>query len=442
MEIKRTNIDDLNFRLALEVSKEDYSEKKRKALNDYRRQAEIRGFRKGMAPVSLIEKMHGMQALVESVNSIISESLNKYITDNNLNILGEPLPNDELQQKINWDKDEKYEFIFDCALAPEVKVALGKSDKIDSYEVEVSEEAKNNYKSNMLRQFGKLEPAEVVEEEDFIVADLLQNSEVKVAGTYITLKTIENKTIKKKFIGKKVGDKFVVDVNKAFANEVDRAALLKLKKEDLTAIDPEYEVEIKEIKRVIEATPGIEIYDRMFGKGEVKNEQEFEAKIAERIAAEYQRECDFRFMLDAKEYLIKKTDIKVPEAFMKRWLFNINEGKITMADIEKEFDLFLKDFRWQLIRQFIMKEQKYEIKREDLVLAAKQVASYQFAMYGLNDVPDEQLTKYAESILANEKEGRRIYEKAEEDLVLKYVKETVSLNTKKITADELQKLNA
>ena len=147
-------------------------------------------------------------------------------------------------------------------------------------------------------------------------------------------------------------------------------------------------------------------------------------------------------MLDAKEYLIKKTDIKVPEAFMKRWLFNINEGKITMADIEKEFDLFLKDFRWQLIRQFIMKEQKYEIKREDLVLAAKQVASYQFAMYGLNDVPDEQLTKYAESILANEKEGRRIYEKAEEDLVLKYVKETVSLNTKKITADELQKLNA
>lgn len=442
MEIKRTNIDDLNFRLSLEVSKEDYSEKKKKALNDYRRQAEIRGFRKGMAPMSLIEKMHGVQALVESVNGVISESLNKYIVDNKLNILGEPLPNDELQKKINWEKDEKYEFIFDCAMAPEVKVALGKSDKIVSYEVEVSEEAKANYKSNMLRQFGKLENTEEVKDEDFIVADMVQDGEVKAENSYITLKTIENKTIKKKFLGKKVGDKFAVDVNKTFTNEADRAALLKVKKEDLESINPNYEVVIKEIKTVVEAKPSSEIYDRMFGKGTVKNEQEFDAKIAERIAAEYQRECDFRFMIDAKEYLIKKTDIKVPESFMKRWLYNINEGKFTMEDIEKEFDLFLKDFRWQLIRQFIMKEQKYEIKREDLVEAAKQVASYQFAMYGLNDVPDEQLTKYAESILANEKEGRRIYEKAEEDLVLKYVKETVTLNKKSITADELQKLNA
>lgn len=441
MEIKKTQIDDLNFRLSLNIAKEDYAAKKKKALNDYRQKADIRGFRKGMAPMSLIEKMHGVSALVESVNNVISESLNNYIQENKLNILGEPLPNDELQKKIDWEKEENFEFIFDLALAPELNFTLSKEDKIVSYKPEVSQKAKDEYKSNLLRQFGKLEPTDEIHEEDFIVADLTQG-ETKIEGTYITLKTIESKTIKKKFLGKKVGDKFVIDVNKAFVNEADRAALLKVKKDELANIKPEYEVEIKEIKTLVEAQQNQDLYDRLFGKGNVKNEEEFDAKITERIATEYQRESDYRFMLDAREYLIKKADIKVPEAFMKKWLFTINEGKFTMEDIEKDFDLFLKDFRWQLIRQYIFKQQKMQLKREDLVNTAKQIAKYQFAMYGLNDVPDEQLTNYAESILSNEKEARRIYEKAEEDMVLEYVKKSVTLTSKKISIDELQKLNS
>ena len=286
-----------------------------------------------------------------------------------------------------------------------------------------------------------MEPTDVISDEDFIIADFIQNGEVKAAGSYVTLKTIADEQVKSLFIGKKVGDKFTVNVNEAFTNETDRAAMLKVKKEELASLDPVFEIEIKEIKTIKEAELSQELYDRIFGKDKVTDEAGFDAKIEERIAAEYQREADFRFMLDAKEYLLKKTDIKVPEEFMKRWLFTINEGKFTMEQIEKEFPLFLKDFRWQLIRQYIMKEQKMEIKREDLLAEAKKIASYQFAMYGLNDVPEEQLTSYAESLLANEQEGRRVYEKREEDMVLDYVKETVTLAEKSVTIEELQNMN-
>lgn len=441
MEIKKTQIDDMNFRLSLNVVKEDYVEKKKKALNDFRKQADIKGFRKGMAPMSLIEKMHGISALVDSVNKVISDSLNKYIEDNKLNILGEPLPNDELQQKIDWEKDESYEFIFDLALSPTVDFNLSKDDKIVSYNVPVTKEAIANQKENILRQAGKMEVMELVGEDDFIVADLAQG-DTKIENTYISLKTIENKTNKKKFLGKKVGDKIEVDVNKVFTNEVDRAALLKVKKEELANIAPDWEITLKEIKGVVPAVSGQEVYDRIFGKDVVKDEASFEAKIEEKLAAENQREADYRFMLDAREYLINKTNIKVPEAFMKRWLFTINEGKFTMADIEKDFDLFVKDFRWQLIRQYIMKEQKMQITKEELLENAKEIARYQFAMYGLNDVADEQLSHYAETLLSNEKEGRRIYEKAEENKVIDYIKSVVTLEPKEISIDEIAKLNA
>ena len=253
MEIKRTDVDELNFRLNLQIVKEDYADKKKKMLNDYRRKAELKGFRPGMAPMSLIEKMHGTQALVESVNSIISESLNNYIQENNLHILGEPLPNEELQQKIDWAKDETFEFVFDCALSPEVKLELSKKNKITTYKVEISQEAKKNYRSNLLRQFGKLEPTDVVSDEDFIIADFIQNGEVKAAGSYITLKTIADEQVKSLFIGKKVGDKITVNVNEAFTNETDRAAMLKVKKEELASLDPVFEIEIKEIKTIKEA---------------------------------------------------------------------------------------------------------------------------------------------------------------------------------------------
>lgn len=440
MKLEKTKVDDLNFRLNVTVEKADCADKVKKSLNDYRRKADIKGFRKGMAPMSLIEKMHGITALAESVNSVLSESVNNYIAEEKLNILGEPLPNEELQKPIDWEKDTTYEFVFDVALSPEVKLQLSKDDKIVSYDVQITDDVKKQYKSNLLKQYGKLENAEAVGEEDFIIADLEQG-ETKIEGTYITLRTIENKTNKKKFIGKKPGDSFEVDVNKVFTNETDRAALLKVKKEELAAIEPLWKVTIKEVKTFVEAEQNQDLYDRLFGKDAVKTEAEFDARIEERIKSEYDQEAAFRFVLDTREYLMNKTNIQLPETFLKKWLYTINEGKFTMEDIEKDFALFLKDFRWQLIRQYIMNEQKMTVTREEVLAEAKKIAGMQFAMYGLNNVPQEQIDQYANTIISNEKEGRRIYEKTEEEKVIGYVKSVVTLEPKSISIDDLQKMN-
>ena len=439
MKVEQVKINDLTYQLNVNIEKAEAQEKKKKALNEYRKKVEIKGFRKGMAPMSLVEKMHGIQALVETVNQMISDAINTHITENKLNILGEPLPNEEKQKEIDWENAESYEFVFDIALAPKVEFTLSKDDKIVSYNVAVSEEAKKAYKSNMLKQFGKLENTESVKEEDFIIADLEQG-ENKVEGTYITLRQMAQEA-KGQFIGKKAGESFEVNVHETFVNETDRAALLKVKKEELASVEPMWKVTIKEVKTFVEAEQTQDLYDRMFGEGVVTDEAGFEAKIAERIALEYKQESDFRFVLDAREYLLNKTNIELPEEFMKRWLFTINEGKFTMEDIEKDFALFCKDFRWQMISQYIMREQKMEITREEVLAAAKQSAKYQFAMYGLNDVPEEQLNHYAESILANEKEGRRIVEKTEQDKVIGYVKSVVTLEEKEISIEDLQAMN-
>lgn len=440
MKVTQKQAEDLTLMVSLTIGNDDYAPKVKKILGDYRRNADIKGFRKGMAPMSMIEKMHGQSAMVDAVNNLISEGLNNYINENKLNIIGEPLANETEQKPVSWKAGEDMEFIFDIALAPKVEIALSADDMIAYYEAELSKEEIAKYKSNVLRQFGQLGVVDSIEQdEDFIIADLLQG-ETKIEGTYVALRSIEDKKIKKQFMGKKSGDTFDVDVNKAFANEADRAALLKVKKEELASVEPVWSLTVKEVKRFIEPEVNQELYNKMFGEGVVSTEEEFEAKVVERMRAEYAQESDYRFMLDARDYLIAKAAIAVPENFLKRWLFTANEGKFSMEDIEKDFHLFLKDFRWQMIRQYFVKEQKLEVNREDLLAQAKNIAAYQFAMYGLPNVPEEQLNQYAESLLSNEKEGRRIFDKVEEDKVIGYVRSVVKLDKKSVSVEKLREM--
>lgn len=439
MEIKHQNNDNLTIEVELKFVKEDYSERKKKNLNNFRKNADIRGFRKGMAPMSLIEKMHGHTALADAINDLIAENLNKFIQEQNLSLIGEPLPSETANVENDWDNGEEFRFVFDLALAPKVDFTLSKDDHIVYYDVKVSAKAKKEYRSNLLKQSGKLENTDKVKDESFIIADLVQG-ENRVEGTYISLKSIEDKASKDLFIGKSAGDQFDIDVNAVFTNEADRASLLRVKKEELAGIDPLYNVTIKEVKDFVDGDLNQETYDKLFGEGVVTDEAQFDKKIEERLKAEYAQESEYRFMLDTREYLINKCDIKIPEDFMKRWLYVANDGKFTMEEIEKDFALFAKDFRWQLISGHIMKEQDLKVTKEQLLDQAIKLASYQFAMYGLNNVPQDQLVNYAESILANEKEGRRIAEKVEEDMVISYVRSVVTLDKQKITIEELHKL--
>lgn len=440
MKVTQKQAEDLTLMVSLTIGNDDYAPKIKKILGDYRRNADIKGFRKGMAPMSMIEKMHGQSAMVDAVNNLISEGLNNFINDNKLNIIGEPLANETEQKPVSWKAGEDMEFIFDIALAPKVDIALSADDKIVYYEADLSKDEIAKYKSNVLRQFGQLGIAESIDQdEDFIIADLIQG-ENRVEGTYVALRSIEDKKIKKQFMGKRAGDEIEVDVNKTFTNEADRAALLKIKKEELSTVEPMWKIIVKEVKRFVEPEINQDLFNKMFGEGVVTNEEGLDAKIVERMKAEYAQESDYRFMLDARDYLIEKAAITVPENFLKRWLFTANEGKFSMEEIEKDFGLFLKDFRWQMIRQYFVKEQKLDVNREDLLAQAKSIAAYQFAMYGLPNVPEEQLNQYAESLLSNEKEGRRIFDKVEEDKVIGYVRSVVKLDKKSVSVEKLREM--
>ena len=439
MKVTKKETQPLTYLVTVEIEKNEANEKKAKQLKEYRKKAEIKGFRKGMAPMGLIEKLYGPSAMNEAVNDLITEGINNHIKENNLDLIGEPLPNEELQKQIDIEKDEKFEFLYDMAVRPKVEVALDKKDKVVYYQIKVEDQAVKQYKDDMLRQFGSLEDTEKAGGEDFLVVDLEQGDK-KVEKTYITLKSIDEKN-KKQFVGKKVGDSFDVDVVKCFPNETDRASLLRVSKDEFDASNPVYTLTVKEVKTFTPAKIDQNLFDRAFGKDAVKDEKEFDKALEEKLKSEYKQESDWRFRRDLIDYIVKKADITLPEDFLKRWLFRVNDGKFTMEQIEKEFPLFLQDYRWQMITRKFFEDQKMKISREDLLGVAKEMTANQFAMYGIPNVPAETVNQYAEQMLNNEKELNRVYEKCEEDKVLDYVKSLITADVKDVTRDEMAIIN-
>ena len=435
MKVTKNAVDDLNMTVSIALEKEDWAELRKKKLNEYRRTADIRGFRRGMAPMSLIEKVHGGQALAEVVNKLVTDSLNNFIEENKLNLIGEPLPS-EKQSENNWADPDTFTFDFDLAVAPEVNLTVTADDKIPFYTVTVTKEALKEYKHGLLKQYGQLESAEASKEDDFVIADFV-SGEQKIEGAYVALRSMPE-DVKKEFVGLKKGDVKQVDIVRTFPNEADRAAMFHVKKEELETLPVEWTMTVGDIKTFVDAPLTQATFDQIFGEGACKDEAEFDAKVKERLQADYAQESDYRFMIDAKEYLIDKAAIQLPDAFMKRWIKTANGDKFTMEQIEAEYDLFAKDFRWNMIRTRIMKDQDLKVSKDDVMKQAKSMAAYQFAMYGMQNVPDEHLTKYAEQMLADHQQAERIIEKVEDDLVLTWVRNTATLENKKISLEKMR----
>ena len=434
MKIEQNRIDDLNLELTLSVTKEDYADSRKKKLNDFRRKAEIKGFRKGMVPMSLVEKMYGQQALADSVNDVIAEGINNFIQENGLKVLGEPLPSEDNPHN-DWVDGNDFTFKFDVAQNPEVSFELSKEDEVVYYTITVTEAAKKEMKDNLLKQYGSLEDGKKAKADDFIIVDFEQG-ETKVEGTYVALRNVAE-AVRKSFVGVKPGDVLDVNVNEAFENETDRASMLKVSKDELATLDPMFKMTVQSVKTFVNAPLTEETFEKIFG---VKTEEEFDAKIEERIRAEYAQEADFRFSKDAKTYLLEKANLTIAEKFLKRWIYVINEGKFTMEDIEKDWDLFIVDYKWQMVRGYLMDKYGVKIEEADLLASAKGFAAYQFAMYGMNNVPDEQLESFAKNILAQEEQGRRILDQVENEKTFAAVREVVTLKKKKISVDKFREL--
>ena len=435
MKLEQNRIDDLNLELTITVAAEDYAENRKKRLNDYRKKAEFKGFRKGMVPMSLVEKMYGPQALGDSVNDAVAAELNNFIQENNLRVLSEPLPSVD-QPETEWVAGNDFTFKFDIAENPEISFELSKDDEVTYYTITVTEAAKNEMKNNLLRQYGSLEEGEAAKEEDFIIVDFEQG-ETKVEGTYVALRNVAE-AARASFVGVKPGDVLDVNVNEAFENETDRASMLKVNKDELATLDPMFKMTVKNVKTFVNAPLTEETFEKIFG---VKTEAEFDAKVEERIRAEYAQEADFRFSKDAKTYLLEKANVTVAEKFLKRWIYVINDGKFTMEDIEKDWPLFIVDYKWQMVRSYLMQKYNVQIEEADLLASAKGFAAYQFAMYGMNNVPEEQLEAFAKNILSQEEQGRRILEQVENEKTFAAVREVVTLKKKKISVEKFRELN-
>ena len=437
MNITKNQVDDLNMTVSIALDKNDWAEPRKKKLNEYRRTADIRGFRRGMAPMSLIEKIHGGQALAEVVNTLVTDELNKFIDDNKLNLIGEPLPS-EKQSDNNWDNPDVFTFDFDLAVAPELNLTVTADDKIPYYTVTVTKAALEDYRHGLLKQFGQLESGEAAKEDDFVIADFVSGDQ-KIEGSYVSLRGMAD-DVKKEFVGLKKGDTRPVDIVKSFPNEADRAAMFHVKKEELETLPAEWTMTVNDVKTFVDAPLTQQTFDQIFGEGACKDEAEFDAKVKERLQEEYARESDYRFMIDAKEYLIDKAAIQLPDAFMKRWIKFANDDKFTMEQIEAEYDLFAKDFRWNMIRTKIMKDNDLKVGKDEVMKQAMSMAAYQFAMYGMNNVPEEHLTKYAEQLLADRQQAERIVEKVEDDMALTWVRKTATLEKKKISLEKMREL--
>lgn len=429
MNITKKQLDDLSLQVTVSLEEVDYNEKVRKALNDIRRKLEIKGFRKGMVPMGIVQKMYGKSTLLEQVHTIVSQGIDDYIKQEEIHIIGEPLASEE-QAEINWDVDKEFSFSFDLMLAPDVPVMVNKELHIPYIQKKVTDKQVEEYRKGLLDQHGTMEEAENVEKDDFLKVDLKQGERV-IPDTYLNLKTVEKQKDKKPFLGKVVGDTVEADINTLLSKDTDRAALLQIKPEELKEEkDPVFVFTIKEIKRFAPALENQELYDKLYGPGNVVSSEAFLEKIKEQIDRNNEGESNYRFGQDAKNILIEQAGIKLPEELLKRWLYEGNDGKFTMEQIEKDFPAFVEDFRWQLVREAVMKQGDLKVEKEDMIESAMVMARYQFAMYGLTDVSDEHLVSFAESMLANEKEARNLYERAEENKVISYIRENVSVDTK------------
>lgn len=448
MNVSLKNIDAVSGIVKLEIVKADYAEQVEKSLRNFRQKANVPGFRKGMVPMGMVKKMYGKHVLAEEVNKLVSENLFNYIRDNKLNILGEPMPNETEQQPINFDTQEDFEFCFDVALAPEIKIELSKSDKLPYYQVAINEEMMNQQVDAYTANFGAYDQVEEVEEKDMVKGTVaeLENGSPKEGGIVVEDAVLmpsymKDEAEKAKFIGAKTNSVIVFNPNKAYEGaEAEIASFLKVDKEAVAGITGDFSFEISEITRHKKAELNQELFDKVFGEGVVTSEEEFKNKIKEALAEQFVPQSDFKFLLDAREILVQKAgELQFADGLLKRWLLAANE-KNTPEKLDEEYPQIIEDLKYQLIKENLVKGNNLKVEDADIESFAKRVAKAQFAQYGMLSVPEEVLANYAKDMLKNKQTLQNIIDRAVEEKLAAWLKEQVELDVKEVSAEEFNKL--
>ena len=441
--------DKINGVLTMTIEPADYQEQVEKTLKNYRKKAQVPGFRPGMVPMGMIKKQYGTAVKVDEINKLMGEKLYGYIQENKIQMLGEPLPNEEKQVPQDFEKDDELTFVFDIAVAPEFKAELTGKDKIDYYQIKVDDKIIDDQVQMYASQAGEFVKAEVFSGNDTITGDLRELDEngntkgggITTEGGMIMPAYIKAEDQKKLFDGCKAGDIITFNPKKAYPdNDAEVAALLKVQKDDVKDLTADFSYQITEIRHFQPAEVDQKLFDRVFGEGTVKDEKAFRKKIAETIAPQLQQNSDYKFMLDVRQHMEKKVGkLEFPEALLKRVMIQNNKDK--GADyVEKNFEGSIKELKWHLIKEQLVAANNVKVEEADLKAVAKDAIRAQFAQYGMSNVPDDVLENYAAEQLKKRENVDNFVDRAVDAKLMEALKNVVKLNQKEVSLEDFNKL--
>ncbi len=445
MNIVQEKTGELTANIKINLTPDDYQSKVEKAIKDLQKKAQMPGFRPGKVPMGMVKKMYGRSVLVEEVNKVLVDGMYDYIKENNLNILGNPLPDNEKTKEIDWDKETEFEFYYEIGLSPEIAIKLNDAISVDYHKIKVDEKVVDDTIEDIRKRNGLFIYPEISAEEDVLAGELaeLDGNLTGLEGglknkTNIYVQFLKDVEIKQALSGKKVGESVVIDLLKAVENETEMASMLGIKKEELANYGKDYRFTIESISRREPAELNEELFSKVAPDTEIKDEKSFRQYISEQIGKQYQAEVDRNFRNEAIKVILTKANLKLPEEFLKRWLIESNrENKeITPEQVEKEFTSYGDSFKWQLIENYLIKEYGLDVSHTEVNDYLRNYMRMQLKQYGQDNPGDELLDSFVKRITGNKDELKKVYDQLFDEKVLKLLKEKLNLVEKEVTFEE------
>ena len=448
MKISFENPDKVNGLLTLTVEEADYKENVEKTLKNYCKKANVPGFRPGMVPMGMIKRQFGTTAKVDEINKLLGEQIYKYVKDNNIQMLGEPLPSDK-QEPVDMEKEAPYTFMFDIAVAPEFKAELTGDDTIDYYTITVDDKIIDQQIDVFASRAGHYDKVEDYQANDMLKGDIRELDEngntkeggITVEGAVLMPEYIKVEDQKKLFDGAKLGDIITFNPKKAYPeSDIEVSSLLKMKKEEVADLTADFSYQITEISRYVKAEVNQELFDQVYGKDVIKDEKDFREKIAEGLKAQFAVDSDFKFIQDVRKYLVDKVGaLTYPDALLKRIMLNNNKDK-GEEFVEKNYEQSIKELTWHLIKEQLVKANGIKIEDADIEETAKEAAKAQFAQYGMNNIPEEYIENYAKDMLKKREYIDSFVDRSIDRKLTEILKNVVKLENKTATLEEFNKM--
>ncbi len=447
MNISREDTCELTATLKVDIQEDDYKVSVNKVLKDYQRKAKMPGFRPGKVPFGIINKMYGKAVIADEVNKILSDSINKYITDNKIDILGHPIANTKKTDKIDFEHQKEFSFYFDMGLAPHVDLTLSDKIKVDYYDIKTDQKTLDKFIEDIKKRNGDHTLPDTSEEDDVLEGKLQQlDNHGKVAqegiSKELSLKPadIKSKTERKKFLDMSKGDVIVFDPVKAAKSEADAADLLGITKKQIKENKVEFQYIIEEITRIIPANLDKELYKKVFPSEEIETAEQFKEHLKKDISKSFENESDNLFMRDAMDKLIEEANLSLPDGFLKTWLREHNENKLTEEQIEKDYDEYAKSLKWQLIQNKIIKDNNIKVEEQEIKDFIKNYFKSQAPMHQDTEESDKHLDGIVDAVMKNQNEIKKINDQLYDKKIRKKILSTLKKNKKSISYDDFIKL--